>query len=76
MTRFELLKEFKARVEDGVSGGVDLDHGDLRYIQRLLDDIVVEVISNMKEEEDPFEDESDDYDYDVDEIDILDEEDE
>ena len=40
MTRLELLKEFKSRVEDGVSGGVELDQGDLRYIASLLEEVI------------------------------------
>lgn len=40
MTRVELLREFKSRVEEGVSAGVDLDQGDLRYIASLLEEVI------------------------------------
>jgi len=40
MTRLELLKEFKSRVEDGVSRMVELDQRDLRYIASILEEVI------------------------------------
>ena len=39
MTRYEFLKLFRDKVEDGVAGDVDLDSGDLRFMQDAFDEV-------------------------------------
>ncbi len=39
MTRYEFLKLFRDKVEDGVAGDVDLDSGDLRFMQDVFDEV-------------------------------------